>query len=460
MASQLPADCLNEIFEHLDDKVDLRSCSLVNRLWCTVSVRILWIDIRNYNTLFDCLPKESKEILYKNGIFPAYTSKPPLFNYATFIKRISVDQINREIHDIGLDNDKCILLAQELFKMLMKQTSLKNLYLDFYYNMFNINFTTYLGATDSLRDLSELICLSNISSKFFYQLSQICHSLKTLRVTIKNGITSELMELISVQRNLMNLWILNFDGKDLTGIMDQVSDNLIRFHLNAGRNSHPTSLSFFSKFTKLRELVLSIKYNSETFKIFRHVIFSQLQVLKLISKYAKHDHLTKFLENNGKNLLEIYLDVIDVNPLNSAISKYCPNLKSLDTMFNHDGFEILKTVFNNCQQLESVGNWCGDNYYLNETEILDFVAKYSPKNLYELKLHYVSERSELFTEGLLESALTTWSNRIPQRSLSLVIIDELFLRGLEVKKESTEVIEKFNKPFVIRQIRQKNFSEM
>src|SRR3954451_22304977 len=67
--SEFPADCLNEIFEYLEkDKVTLRSYLLVNRLWCEASVRILWRNIRNYSTLIACLPNESKEILYKNGI--------------------------------------------------------------------------------------------------------------------------------------------------------------------------------------------------------------------------------------------------------------------------------------------------------------------------------------------------------------------------------------------------------
>ncbi len=69
MTCQLPADCLNDIFEYLEDKVDLRSCLLVNRLWCKVSVRILWASIQNYNTLITCLSDESKEILHKNEIF-------------------------------------------------------------------------------------------------------------------------------------------------------------------------------------------------------------------------------------------------------------------------------------------------------------------------------------------------------------------------------------------------------
>ena len=56
--SQLPTDCLNEIFEYLeDDKVTLHSCLLVSRLWCKIIVKILWKFVWNYNTLIACLDK-------------------------------------------------------------------------------------------------------------------------------------------------------------------------------------------------------------------------------------------------------------------------------------------------------------------------------------------------------------------------------------------------------------------
>src|SRR5436190_4385200 len=98
MPCQLPADCLNEIFEYLEeDKITLHSCLLVNRLWCQVAVRILWMNVWDFqynnshqmhvqiailSTLIACLPNESKNLLNTNGIFiPAPTTKPPLFNY-------------------------------------------------------------------------------------------------------------------------------------------------------------------------------------------------------------------------------------------------------------------------------------------------------------------------------------------------------------------------------------------
>src|SRR5438477_3192830 len=95
----MSTDCINEIFKYLEkDETTLRSCLLVNRLWCEVSVRILWRSIRNYNTLIACLPNESKEILYKNGIITSIsTSNNPMFNYSSFCKVLSVYQIKREI---------------------------------------------------------------------------------------------------------------------------------------------------------------------------------------------------------------------------------------------------------------------------------------------------------------------------------------------------------------------------
>src|ERR1043166_8902085 len=118
--SQLSADCLYGIFEYLEkDKVTLRSCLLVNRLWCEVSVRILWRNIRNYNTLIACLPDESKEILSKNGIVSStLASKPPMFNYSSFCKVLSVSRVYHEINQL-LKNQQ--LVSSQNFKDAVKE---------------------------------------------------------------------------------------------------------------------------------------------------------------------------------------------------------------------------------------------------------------------------------------------------------------------------------------------------
>src|SRR5947199_480261 len=146
MACPLPTDCLSDVFENLeDDKATLHSCLLVNRLWCKVSVRILWRNCVTYNgqpkialsilsTLISCLPNNSKELLHKNEIFISTpTSKPPLFNYVSFLKVLSINDIVEIIHNVvknvpfGL-NRKCCLVTKELLKTFMNQvSSLKSL---------------------------------------------------------------------------------------------------------------------------------------------------------------------------------------------------------------------------------------------------------------------------------------------------------------------------------------------
>src|SRR5437764_15056282 len=115
--SQLPFDCLNEIFEYLEnDKNILHSCLLVNRLWCKIAVRILWRDIWSFkypvdishrekvllqiiSTLIACLPNQSKDFLYKNGIITETSAyrNPPLFNYASFCKVLLIHEIDKMI---------------------------------------------------------------------------------------------------------------------------------------------------------------------------------------------------------------------------------------------------------------------------------------------------------------------------------------------------------------------------
>jgi len=150
------------------------------------------------------------------------------------------------------------------------------------------------------------------------------------------------------------------------------------------------------------------------------------------------------LENNGRNLKQVYLGDGN-NSLNLAVAKFCPNLKSLHTIFNSNEMETLKIILTSCQQLESLEVWCGD-IYLNENDLLKVVTKYSPKHFYELKIFHVDYiKSELFSEDL-EPVLTIWANRIPRKSL-WIIIEGI---GSKVKKESMEVIEKFKKLGVIK----------
>ncbi|RIA91910.1 hypothetical protein C1645_875123 [Glomus cerebriforme] len=475
MTCQLPYDCLSEIFEYLKgDKTALYSCLLVNRLWCKSSVRILWRDIWNLrysmaykhrpkvtstiliSILVACLPNESKELLYKNGIFiPTPTSKQPLFNYAAFCQVLSIYEICRIIDEV-LEEDKNYLVVNEVIKMLMNEISSLKI-LTYYSNNGipdKISFTCFSEERDCLIDLSELHCSSNLSSEFFYQLSQICQKLQSITIDFENmdfGISFELKELILLQNNLKNLTLSAFKGGDWTDIMPALikhSNTLTRLHLSSNNGNLP--LLFVALFPNLQEIKFSFVSSAgyphfEDFNELQYVNFHKLQILNFPYQCPKLECMMKFLENNGKNLKEIYIAKSN-NGLNLTIAKFCPNLKNLFTIFKNDELDILKIIFNSCQYLESIEIWCG-NTYLSEKEVLETIAKHSPKNFCELKM-YNNSISKLIPKDL-ETFFISWLNRIPKKLLTLIIIKEDY-NSLEDDEENMKIIDKYENLGVIK----------
>ncbi|RIA79560.1 hypothetical protein C1645_840412 [Glomus cerebriforme] len=460
----LPADCLNEIFKYLeDDKITLHSCLLVNHIWCEVSVRFFWRNVRNIRTLIACLPNSSKEILFKNGIIISTpTSNPPMFNYATFCKDLSINNVYCKIKQfledeqpiLILDQSLKHILAQEIFKLYFSQVgSLKKLT---FLQYSDINFDFYPGAKDCLKNLSELSCNSNISSEIFYQLSQICQNILSLTLFYTEIVSKGLKDLISAQKNLKYLTInYNAGGRSL--------DDLIPLFTNPNNLSklcfygiRCTFVPFITKFTNLQELELS--FGHCYFENFQHAKFPQLQVLKIQKYIYDDDLLIKFLENNGKNLKELDLKThydFNYNSLNLAIAKFCPNLRKLFIGIKNNELETLKIVFNSCQYLESIKILCGGKF-LNETEALDMFVNYSNKNTYEIILyHNYNIKSKLLPEEL-ESFFVSWTNRVPYRLLSLIIVNNND-KSLDANEDNLKIIEKYKKLGVVKKFEVKDF---
>ncbi len=238
---------------------------------------------------------------------------------------------------------------------------------------------------------------------------------------------------------------MNYCRKDFTCItpsLIKISNTLIKLVINGGCQY----LSFIAKFTNLQELILSLNNFIDVdsfgdFNTLHHVTFSKLRILKFEKLCPKHEDLSKFLGNNGRNLNVLHINT-DNNNLD--IIKFCPNLKSLRTVFSDDKVETLKVILNGCQQLESNDVLCGSGF-LNENELLKVVAEYSPKTFYEVKIDYTDYKG--FFLGELEPVFISWANRIPQKPLSLIIT--CGGSDCQVKKENMEVIENFKKLGVI-----------
>jgi hypothetical protein len=216
------------------------------------------------------------------------------------------------------------------------------------------------------------------------------------------------------------------------------------------------SLSFIAKFTHLQELTLSFRYKVDLdFSTLQNAIFPQLQILKFQYEYPKHELLIKFLENNGNNLKEFYVKN-NGNLLNLAIAEFCPNLRKISTRCETNELEALKKIFNSCQYLESIKIWVGnfDLNYLGENNLLETIAEYSPRNVNELILCYDFEAQlELLPEEL-ESFFISWSNRVPQKLLSFIIVcNDFSVSTLVDNDENMQVIEKYVELGIIKEFK-------
>ncbi|GET00364.1 hypothetical protein GLOIN_2v1573959 [Rhizophagus clarus] len=205
---------------------------------------------------------------------------------------------------------------------------------------YTVTFTFYPESKECLKNLSELSCNSNISSEFFYQLSQICHNIKLLDITIENYISDGLSDLILAQKNLKYYNMTQYDEDEkIPLLIESLPNTLIKLKLY-GYNY--ISLSFISKFINLQELLISI-YSGDIcgFEELQNIIFPHLRILNFEFECPKYEEFIKFLENNGKNLKVLHvgdnhiedIEGYNENLLNLAIVKLCPNLRNLSTGF-------------------------------------------------------------------------------------------------------------------------------
>ncbi|GBC02735.1 hypothetical protein RclHR1_04790004 [Rhizophagus clarus] len=489
--SQLPADCLHGIFEYLeDDETTLYSCILVNRLWCEVAVKFYWSQIRNFKTLIACLPDESKKTLNKNGIIISTptskrsqfsitsllyslgrrnetiislpTSKPPIFNYASFCKYLSTDQVHSEIrtlviNQLSLDNynyNKVLIVEQEILKMLINRiSSLKLLNCK---NNINITIILCPKARYCLANLSSLYCNTSTSSEFLCQLAHLCHNISRINIScdkyITNGLNG-LKDLISAQNNIEYLRI-GYLTDTVLPLITKFPNTLTKLRL-CGREGCFIS-AHIAKFTNLQELDLAFN-SSNSFKDFERLEFPQLRILKFRKECPEYILLKKFLEINGINLEEIHLSIESYkgNSLNLTITRFCPNLRKINNGFESVDLGTLKKVLISCKCLESIVIWCGGGF-LSEKEALEMVVKYT-QNVREIILFHQSGdlKSELLPHEL-ESFFVSLENRIPQKSLSLVIVKRVIdvacgnSDSLNRNDENMRIIEKYIKSGVIR----------
>ncbi|PKB93518.1 hypothetical protein RhiirA5_507945 [Rhizophagus irregularis] len=146
--------------------------------------------------------------------------------------------------------------------MYMNQTSLK--VLEYVQYSDSITYDIYPSPKGFLKNLTKLTFSSNISPELLINLAQTCHNLFLLDVIIIYHIPKELVDLITIQKNLKCFSMMIHDGlKDeidsIPLLTMELPKTLTRFVV-VGEN-YNISLSFLVNFTNLQELEISFDFN-------------------------------------------------------------------------------------------------------------------------------------------------------------------------------------------------------
>ncbi|RIA92334.1 hypothetical protein C1645_736429 [Glomus cerebriforme] len=270
---------------------------------------------------------------------------------------------------------------------------------------------------------------------------------------IREKVSNELKEFISLQNNLKNLILSVTIDSDLTNVVPALTkhfNTLTKLHLGSKCIRCNELLSLVALFTNLQEIKISFSYsviNSQVFEKLQYVMFPKLQILDFPRQCPEPKYMMKFLEINGNNLSKLNMGIYRMsNALVISIVKHCPNLKEFSNIFRNNELDVLRIILESCQYLESIEFWVGKLRYLNEKEALETVAKYSLKHFCKLKIFNFSN-SELLPEDL-ESFFISWKNRPSKKSLTLIV--NKYKISLEENEKNMEIIKKYKNLGIIK----------
>ncbi|CAG8444482.1 24760_t:CDS:2 [Dentiscutata erythropus] len=403
MTCQIFAEILEKILENLeDDKNTLFSCMLVNRYWCKLAVRILWSKpfhlsyspklVRSYLPFF---PPDSKVTIGLNHSFqPFQKSNPPLFDYPSFIRRISVYYMCCGIRSFILDiqfrdqgdskqrrytDAEWILftrqtqnLSRELFKLfLTRSPNILSLNLAMQERDFCLRenpnkflaLDRYKSAKFALSKLRQFSS-GGEGKKFYEILSKFCHNIKSFNIIYNFGDYCKFENLIKSQKNLEHLQIHHMSS--LKEILNSLESQFMSLRTLEFWDCvfTDTSLDYVSKCFKLERIIFHYCSNL-TAELLYPLSLAKFQNIKTIYFRFKErldhkdrpiDELANLIEISNSTLSDLYIQGIGYPSIRifQAIVN-CKNLQKLSIQIQILGeFPLLLHIMKSCKKLHSI----------------------------------------------------------------------------------------------------------
>jgi hypothetical protein len=450
----LNEDVLSLILEELkDDKKSLYSCLFVNRIWCVITIPILWrnpnpqyhfnpyglyytFDFNNSTKiLFDKillhLSEETRNTLNNQGIninnLIKKTYKRPLFNYINFWKYLNLLFIENMINDSWFgERSKVTILRNEIYKLFINKntkfihlTILKHITcqsVDLDYPIHNIS-----GFEYCFSKLESIHCNNYINEDILKELAKICKSIKKLRFDIIcrtcrtcQTTTNGIFKLIDVQKNLNDVHFSRFVRPNSINIR-YLEKSLIKHadtiqYLRLDGIPIMRLKTFLSHFVNLLRLdiIFDVLFGKELKT--KNLSLPNLKILKV--RLVLPNIITNIIKNANGHLTEISLFYDDDNNHDDEIKKIiqeiyqnCPNLKYFKLSYSI-GLPIseLENLLINCQFLNGL---VIDTYNNSDMDkLFKILIKSSPITLFKFEFFMIKlENVKLF--------LDNWKDRNP-----------------------------------------------
>ncbi|CAG8492086.1 2957_t:CDS:1 [Acaulospora morrowiae] len=474
----LPADIVSETLEHLhSDLKSMRSCILVNRMWCKVAIQILWRSPSHYKslansskfwsriayTVISCLIQSSTgnlieilEMEKDSSQFSNLRSRtPPLFDYLLFWRFLSLSDISNIKKYICLEDKPTFvdyLLESELYcSFLSCGSRIKYLELPF-----NVYLTQHPGVEITLSNLQYLRCDANISSDYYYELSICCRTLQKLYIEIWGEDNEGLANLIRSQKALKHFEI----HSQIVQIYPMISDalctqvNSLRYLRIIGNPCFETGV--IGMFKHLTTLILeNFNHNVE---ILEQMNFPELKVLEVVNDTVTPFEIYKGIiesaagndskKGGGGGLKRIYWPLmhttIDLNPrvYSEYVVNYCSNILFVSIYVKESSLAELEVLLVHLDNLEGIEIQVDSK--TSPSHLFNLLSTKSPRSLTMLSLMNF-DNEWMLTPEELDVFFHDWGNRRNGEGLRIYLQRDL------IYSSHYKVIKKYGRKGVIQE---------
>ncbi|CAB5179199.1 hypothetical protein RhiirA1_448409 [Rhizophagus irregularis] len=370
----------SDILEYLrDDIPTLRSCILVNRLWCHTAIPLLWKDpfsmkypknFRFIDIYLQRLNEQDKAKLSEYGVNKNLFLSNSLFNYSMFIKNLNTQTICFSIVNWIKINKVITCSAGFIFLLLIKifvenEAKLRTFELEIAYTFLNVNSENFNSAFDlilhnpkfinNIRNLKLHFNEEIINYKFLRCFHSNCKLISSLHFKFSEyesfnhdyvTIEKQLLQIINSQRDLEKIFFAynnplysnlssSYNSFPLYNIIDPKSSNTLKVIMFHGIN--------FRNILYIKEAFEQLNALESIHILYCHILNSNfIQQIIEINKPFKLRSLFMIREDDEK------LQIEPIQALFQKSGKYLENLGFKPFMNNELKHKLLELINTYC----------------------------------------------------------------------------------------------------------------